>query len=139
MSVCELFSTGWVSPLTLSRSISILRVIGSIGSISGHIVSEMVSESTCTCLWKASTEFLNTDILKRNVKKRLDNCIFNLLKYVRDKTFDRLIKEAKGKSTDRVNMIHDRHLRSLSLPVESVNCEEDDTRTVLEEDRRSSH
>ena len=139
MSVCELFSTGWVSPLTLSRSISILRVIGSIGSISGHIVSELVSESTRTCLWKASTEFLNTDILKGKVKKRLDNCIFNLLKYVRDKIFDRLIKEAKGKSTDRVNMIHDRHLRSLSLPVEFVNCEEDDTRTVLEEDRRSSH
>ena len=116
MSVCELFSTGWVS-LTLSRSISILRVIGSIGSISGHIVSELVSESTRTCLWKASTEFLNTDILKGKVNKRLDNCIFNLLKYVRDKTFDRLIKEAKGKSTYRVNMIHDRHLRSLSLPV----------------------
>ena len=80
MSVCELFSTGWVSPLTLSRSISILRVIGSIGSISGHIVSELVSESTRTCLWKASTEFLNTDILKGKVNKRLDNCIFNLLK-----------------------------------------------------------
>ena len=93
-------------------------MIGSIGSISGHIVSELVSESTRTCLWKASTEFLNTDILKGKVNKRLDNCIFNLLKYVRDKTFDRLIKEAKGKSTDRVNMIHDRHLRSLSLPVE---------------------
>ena len=76
---------------------------------------------------------------KGKVNKCLDNCIFNLLKYVRDKTFDRLIKEAKGKSTDRVNMMHDRHLRSLSLPVESVNCEEDDTRTVLEEDRRSSH
>ena len=115
MSVCELFSTGWVSPLTLSRSISNLRVIGSIGSISGHIVSELVSESTRTCLWKAYTEFLNTDILKGNVNKRLDNCIFNLLKYVRDKTFDRLIKEAKGKSTDRVNMIHDRPLIVCSL------------------------
>ena len=76
---------------------------------------------------------------KGKVNKRLDNCIFNLLKYVRVKTFDRLIKETRGKSTDRVNMIHDRHLRSLSLPVESVNCEEDDTRTVLEEDRRSSY
>ena len=36
-------------------------------------------------------------------------------------------------------MIHDRHLRSLSLPVESVNCEEDDAWTVLGEDGRSSY
>ena len=77
--------------------------------------------------------------LKGKVNKRLDNCILNLLKYVRDKTFDRLIKVTKGKSTNRVNMIHDRHLRSLSLPVESVNCEEDDAWTVLGEDGRSSY
>ena len=44
------------------RSISILCVTGSIGSISGHIVLELVSESTRTCLWKPSTEFSNTDI-----------------------------------------------------------------------------
>ena len=77
--------------------------------------------------------------LKGKVNKRSDNCILKLLKYVRDKTFDRLIKVTKGKSTNRVNMIHDRHLRSLSLPVESVNCEKDDAWTVLGEDRRSSY
>ena len=51
--------------------------------------------------------------LKGKVNKRLDNCILNLLRYFRDKTFDRLIKVTKGKSTNRVNMIHDRHLQSL--------------------------
>ena len=51
--------------------------------------------------------------LKGKVNKRLDNCILNLLRYFRDKTFDRLIKVTKGKSTNRVNMIHGRPLRSL--------------------------
>ena len=36
-------------------------------------------------------------------------------------------------------MIFDRYSLSLSLPVESVNCEEDNTWTVLEEDGRSSY
>lgn len=58
--------------------------------------------------------------LKVKSKKRLDNLLLNLLKYVRDKTFDRLIKLTKGKVTSRLSVIHERHLRSLK------------TKTILE-------
>lgn len=58
--------------------------------------------------------------LKGKTNKRLDNCILNLLKYVRDKTFDRLIKLTKGKITMRINMTQERRDRSLTLPTGSV-------------------
>lgn len=37
--------------------------------------------------------------LKGKVNKRVDNCLMNLLKYVRDKYFERMIKLTKGKAT----------------------------------------
>lgn len=72
--------------------------------------------------------------LKGKSNKRLDNLLLNLLKYVRDKTFDRLIKLTKGKVTSRLSVIHERHIRSLTLPTASVKVEEDDTWEVLGED-----
>ena len=72
--------------------------------------------------------------LKGKNNKRLDNLLLNLLKYVRDKTFDRLIKLTKGKVTSRLSVIHERHLRSLTLPTASVKVEEDDTWEVLGQD-----
>ena len=72
--------------------------------------------------------------LKGKSNKRLDNLLLNLLKYVRDKTFDRLIKLTKGKVTSRLSVIHERHLRSLTLPTASFKAEEDDTWEVLGED-----
>ncbi|CAH3020775.1 unnamed protein product [Porites evermanni] len=72
--------------------------------------------------------------LKGKSNKRLGNLLLNLLKYVRDKTFDRLIKLTKGKVTSRLSVIHERHLRSLTLPTASVEVEEDDTWEVLGQD-----
>lgn len=72
--------------------------------------------------------------LKGKSNKRLGNLLLNLLKYVRDKTFDRLIRLTKGKVTSRLSVIHERHLRSLTLPTASVKVEEDDTWEVLGQD-----
>ncbi len=77
--------------------------------------------------------------LKGKTNKRLDNCLLNLLKYVRDKTFDRLIKLTKGKVTARINIIQERHLRSLSLSSGSVKTEDSNTWTVLAEDGKSTY
>lgn len=48
--------------------------------------------------------------LKGRINKRLDKFVYVLLKLARDKGFDRLIKIEKGKSTERISMIHARHL-----------------------------
>jgi len=77
--------------------------------------------------------------LKGKTNKRLDNCLLNLLKYVRDKTFDRLIKLTKGKGTARINTIQERHLRSLTLSTGSVEAEGLKTWTVLGGNGRSSY
>ena len=77
--------------------------------------------------------------LKGKTNKRLDNCILKLLKYVRDKTFDRLIKLTKGKITMRINMTQERRDRSLNLPTGSVKAEDPNTWTVLGEDGRTTY
>jgi hypothetical protein len=58
--------------------------------------------------------------MKGHVNKRLDCIIHLLMKYARDKAFDRIAKIEKGKSTKRTKAIHDRHLKSLELPISSV-------------------
>ena len=40
------------------------------------------------------------------MNKRIDSCLLYLLKYVCDKTFDRLIKLTKGKTSSRIKTIH---------------------------------
>ncbi len=52
--------------------------------------------------------------------KRVDKCLVNLLKYSRDKTFDRIIKLTKGKMTQRLKMIQERHQNSLPLNFNTV-------------------
>lgn len=47
--------------------------------------------------------------LKGKVNKRVDKCLVNLIQFVRDKAFDRMIKITKGKLTYRLNNIHKRH------------------------------
>lgn len=75
--------------------------------------------------------------LKGKTNKRMDNLLLNLMKFVRDKTFDRLIKLTKGKITMRLNMIHERHLRSLTIPTSAVTAEGPTSWRVLGEDGRS--
>ena len=46
---------------------------------------------------------------------RLDKCIHVLLKLARDKGFERLSMIEKGKNTERIRMIKERHQSSLKL------------------------
>jgi hypothetical protein len=59
--------------------------------------------------------------LKGKVNRRVDMCVHVLLKVARDKAFDRLIKIEKGKTTSRINIIHQRHKESLKLALSLVN------------------
>ena len=54
------------------------------------------------------------------MNKRLDNCIYILLKLARDKGFERLIKIEKGKNIARLNVIRERHKSSLKFSIDTV-------------------
>ena len=58
--------------------------------------------------------------MKGNINKCLDSVIHLLMKYARDKTFDRIMKAEKGKSTRRTNIINKRHQESLKLLTSNV-------------------
>lgn len=75
--------------------------------------------------------------LKGKINKRVDNCLVNLLKYARDTGFDRLIKMTKGKLTYRINIIHERHNQSMSMPTDSVEKIGDGKWKVLSENGKT--
>ena len=78
--------------------------------------------------------------MKGKVNKRLDNCLYVLLKLARDKGFDRLIKIEKGKNTARINMIRERHQSSLKLCAALVNeTEQNSSWEVTSRDRTSTY
>ena len=58
----------------------------------------------------------------------------NLLKYNRDKTFDRLIKLHKGKCTQKLKQIHDRHITSKRIPFTNIKETEDGKWEIQSED-----
>ncbi len=58
--------------------------------------------------------------LKGTVNKRMDNLINVLMRYSRDKAFDRILKIEKGKPTKRCNDITKRHNISLELPLDLI-------------------
>ncbi len=57
---------------------------------------------------------------KGKTNRRVDKCIQVLLKYDRDKAFDRLIKLEKGKQTGRIRVINKRHQLSKKLTLSQV-------------------
>ena len=68
--------------------------------------------------------------LKGKVNKRMDVCIAVLMRYARDKAFDRIMKFEKGKSTKRTSAIMNRHKASLLLPTALVHAESNNQWTV---------
>ena len=54
------------------------------------------------------------------VGKRIDCCLVNLVKFSRDKAFDRAIKLTKGKQTYRLSNVVTRHRQSLEINDSSV-------------------
>ncbi len=63
--------------------------------------------------------------LKGKVNKRVNNCLINLLHYIRDTCFDRVIKLTKGKSTHKSKLIQDRHKSSKDLSTSNIQEEGD--------------
>ena len=53
--------------------------------------------------------------LDGKVNKRVDNCLVNLIKYLKDKAFDRVIKLTKGKRSKRQQSITTRHNKNILL------------------------
>ena len=53
--------------------------------------------------------------MKGKVNKRMEKCIFVLLKLTRDKGVERLIKLEKRKNTEQINLIRKHHQSSLKL------------------------
>ena len=60
--------------------------------------------------------------LKGKTNKRVDKCIQVLMKYDRDKSFDRLIKLEKSKLSERISTIMKRHLASRDLSTTLAKC-----------------
>ena len=58
--------------------------------------------------------------LKGNKPKRLDIAIHALMRYLRDKLFDKLISYHKGKLTSKISAIRQRHISSLNLDTNEV-------------------
>ncbi|XP_063969505.1 uncharacterized protein LOC135157532 isoform X1 [Lytechinus pictus] len=58
--------------------------------------------------------------MKGFANRRVDKCVTLLMQFVRDKTFDRLVKLQKGKKSRRINDIDSRHRQSLKLDSSAV-------------------
>ncbi len=77
--------------------------------------------------------------LKGKTNKRVDKCIQVLMKYARDKTFDRLIKLEKSKLTGRVSTISKRHNASRGLSTDLVTSIDDCTWYVRSADTQQQY
>ncbi len=63
---------------------------------------------------------------KSKVNKRMYKTIDLLLKYAKDKIFDRILKSEKGKNTYRIQSIFQRHTKSLTLSTDLVSSDENE-------------
>ena len=76
--------------------------------------------------------------LKGKCNKKVDNCLLNLLKFLRGKYYERLIKLTKGNCNYKMRVIQDGHNKSKGLREEMItkvdNCkwsvQSDDTQSV---------
>ena len=61
--------------------------------------------------------------LKGKSNKRVDYCLFQLLWYARDKSFERVMKSTKG--NPRMKTINERHIKSIYLSPKLVQLNDD--------------
>ena len=66
-------------------------------------------------LCEAFHRVIKYNYLKGKFNMRVDRCLVNLMKFNRNKLFEKLIKMNKKKRSQRVNVIHDRHNSSMKL------------------------
>ena len=74
--------------------------------------------------------------LKGKTNKRVDRCIETLMKYERDKGFDRLTKLEKGKLSRRIRTILRRHNATKTLSTTSVHVIDGSTWKVKSSDSK---
>lgn len=77
--------------------------------------------------------------LKGKVNKRVDKCLVTLMKFLRDKYFERLVKLTKGRSCNKLKIINDRHSKSTKLSTDSVVGVEKGKWQVKSEDGKRSY
>ena len=58
--------------------------------------------------------------LKGKVNRRVDKCLVNLLKFSRDKVFERISKLTKTKNSAKLKRVHWSHLESMNVPFTKV-------------------
>ena len=75
--------------------------------------------------------------LKGKCNKRVDNCLLNLLKFVRDNYFERHIKLTKGKCNYKMRVIQDRHNKSKGLREEMITKVDNCKWSVQSDDNQS--
>ena len=64
---------------------------------------------------------------KGKMNKRVDMCVYTLLKIARDKAFERLIKLEKGKPSLHTSAIRKRHQESLKMSFALIECQDINT------------
>ena len=69
--------------------------------------------------------------LNGKINKRVDVCMIKCLDFLRDKIFKRIIKLTKGKPTCRLQMIHDRHNKSLNMSLNLVEPTEEEGKFIV--------
>ncbi len=77
--------------------------------------------------------------LKGKTNKRIDKCILVLMKYERDKIFERVSKLEKGKISGRIALIMKRHTTSKSISKQHINQVNDATWTITSEDFKQEY
>ena len=63
---------------------------------------------------------LKYNYMKGKQNRRVDACLFSLIKVNQDRVFQRLIRLTKGKPGFRMNLVRKRHVNSLQLDTETV-------------------
>ena len=69
--------------------------------------------------------------LNGKANKRVDVCMIKCLDFLRGKIFKRIMKLTKGKPTDHLQMIHDRHNKSLKMSLDLVEPTEEEGKLIV--------
>ena len=77
--------------------------------------------------YKAFHRVFKYTYFKGKANKRVDKCFVNLIKFNRDKIFEKIKKLTKGKLTQKLSMIQARHRNSLNLDFGSVTQSEENS------------
>ena len=70
--------------------------------------------------------------LKGKVNRRVDKCLSNLLKFSRDKLFERITKLTKGKNSAKLKLVHRSHLESINVSFTKVLRQQNESTWIIE-------